>query len=89
MWTRRVELTYGAAIRNIRIHTHPLTARVVKQQYTEFGESNRPLAHAAMMVFDTALRKNAFLAGDLLLDGGYRVAEHAGFRAVYRRADTG
>lgn len=64
MWTRRVELTYGAAIRNIWIHTHPLTARVVKQQYTEFGESNRPLAHAAMMVFDTALRKNAFLAGD-------------------------
>lgn len=64
MWTRRVELTYGAAIRNIWIHTHPLTARVVKQQYTEFGESNRPLAHAAMMTFDAALRKTAFLAGD-------------------------
>ena len=64
MWTRRVELNYGAAIRNIWIHTHPLTARVVKQQFTEFGESNRPLAHAAMMVFDTALRKTAFLAGD-------------------------
>lgn len=64
MWTRRVELNYGAAIRNIWIHTHPLTARVVKQQFTEFGESNRPLAHAAMMVFDTALRKTAFLAGN-------------------------
>lgn len=64
MWTRRVELNYGAAIRNIWIHTHPLTARVVKQQFTEFGESNRPLAHAAMMVFDAALRKTAFLAGD-------------------------
>lgn len=64
MWTRRVELTYGAAIRNIWIHTHPLTARVVKQQYTEFGESNRPLAYAAMMMFDAALRKTAFLAGD-------------------------
>jgi glutathione S-transferase len=64
MWMRRVELTYGSAIRNIWIHTHPLTARVVKQQYTEFGESNRPLAHAAMMVFDTALRKTAYLAGD-------------------------
>lgn len=64
MWTRRVEFNFGAAIRNIWIHTHPLTARVVKQQYTEFGESNRPLAHAAMMTFDAALRKTAFLAGD-------------------------
>ena len=64
MWIRRVELTLMMPIANIWRHSHPFTARVVKPQYKEFGESNRPLAHAAMMVFDTALRKNAFLAGD-------------------------
>ncbi|HEV7234115.1 MAG TPA: glutathione S-transferase family protein [Sphingorhabdus sp.] len=64
MWIRRVELNFGAAIRNIWIHTHPLTARVVKHQYTDFGESNRPLAETAMRSFDKALSKTVFLAGD-------------------------
>jgi glutathione S-transferase len=64
MWTRRVEFTLGAALRQIWIHTHPLTARVVKQQFTEFGESNRPLAAAAMAMFDTALADRPFLAGN-------------------------
>jgi glutathione S-transferase len=63
MWIRRVELNFGAAIRNIWIHTHPLTARVVKHQYTDFGESNRPLAEAAMRTFDAALANSPFLAG--------------------------
>ena len=64
MWTRRVEFTLGAALRQIWIHTHPLTARVVKRQFTEFGESNRPLAAAALTMFDTALSARPFLAGD-------------------------
>ena len=64
MWTRRVEFTLGAAVRQIWIHTHPLTARVVKQQFTEFGETNRPLAVAALAMFDAALRARPFLAGD-------------------------
>jgi glutathione S-transferase len=63
MWMRRVELNFGAAIRNIWVHTHPLTARVVKHQYTDFGESNRPLADAAMRNLDVALSKTPFLAG--------------------------
>ncbi|MBL0923531.1 MAG: glutathione S-transferase family protein [Sphingomonadaceae bacterium] len=63
MWLRRVELGFGMAIRNIWVHTHKLTARVVKQQYTDFGESNRPLAYAAMKTFDAALSKTPFLAG--------------------------
>ncbi len=64
MWLRRVDLNFGITIRNIWIHTHPLTARVVKQQYTDFGESNRPLADAAMMTFAAALSKTPFLAGN-------------------------
>ncbi len=64
MWTRRVEFTLGAALRQIWIHTHPLTARVVKQQFTEFGESNRPLADAALTMLDAALAERPYLAGD-------------------------
>lgn len=64
MWTRRVEFTLGAALRHIWVHTHPLTARVVKQQFTEFGESNRPMAAAALAMFDKALAARPFLAGD-------------------------
>lgn len=64
MWTRRVEFTLGAALRQIWVHTHPLTARVVKQQFTEFGESNRPLADAALAMLDAALAERPYLAGD-------------------------
>ena len=64
MWIRRVEFTLMNPVGQVWMHTHPFTARVVVPQFTEFGESNRPLAHAAMMVFDTALRKTRFLAGD-------------------------
>ena len=64
MWTRRVEFTLGAALRQIWVHTHPLTARVVKQQFTEFGESNRPIADAALTMLDVALAERPYLAGD-------------------------
>jgi glutathione S-transferase len=64
MWIRRAEFTLGAAVRNIWVHTHPLTAQVVKHQYTDFGESNRPLADSALRNFNAALSARSFLAGD-------------------------
>ncbi len=64
MWVRRVEFTLMQAIGQIWAHTHPFTARVVVPQYTEFGESNRPKALAAMKRFDAALADGGFLAGD-------------------------
>ncbi len=64
MWIRRVEFTLMNPIGQIWMHTHPFTARVVVPQYTEFGESNRPKALAAMKRFDEALRGTEFLAGE-------------------------
>lgn len=64
MWVRRVEFTLMNPIGQIWMHTHPFTARVVVPQYTEFGESNRPKALAAMKRFDDALQDREFLAGD-------------------------
>ncbi len=64
MWLRRVEFTLMNAVGQIWAHTHPFTARVVVPQYTEFGESNRPKALAAMTRIDEALQLAPFLAGD-------------------------
>ncbi len=64
MWMRRVELTLMMPIANIWRHSHPFTARVVKPQYKEFGESNRPHAVAAMRRFDAVLEGSVYLAGD-------------------------
>lgn len=70
MWTRRVEMALMNLIGQIWMHTHPFTARVVVPQYTEFGESNRPKALAAMKRIDEALQGREFLAGD-----GYSMAD--------------
>ena len=52
---RRTELRLMTPIANVWVHTHPLTARVVPHQYTEFGESNRPRIDHVMREFDTVL----------------------------------
>ena len=64
MWIRRVELTLMMPIANIWRHSHPFTARVVKPQYKEFGESNRPHAQAAMRRFDQVFEGSEYLAGE-------------------------
>ncbi len=64
MWVRRVEFTLMHAVGQVWMHTHPFTARVVVPQYTEFGESNRPKALAAMKRIDAVLQRREFLAGD-------------------------
>lgn len=64
MWIRRVEFTLMNPVGQVWMHTHPFTARVVVPQFTEFGESNRPKALAAMKRFDEILTDRPFLAGD-------------------------
>ena len=63
MWVRRVELRLMVPVGMVWMHTHPFTARVVVPQYTEFGESNRPRAIAAMRYFDESLAGRNWLAG--------------------------
>ena len=64
MWTRRVELRLMIPLSMVWAHTHPFTARVVKPQYTEFGESQRPRVVAAMREFDRALEGREWLDGE-------------------------
>jgi glutathione S-transferase len=64
MWTRRVELRLMNPLAMVWAHTHPFTARVVKPQYTEFGESQRPRVVSAMKEFDRALAGREWLDGE-------------------------
>lgn len=64
MWTRRVELRLMTPLAMVWAHTHPFTARVVKPQYKEFGESQRPRVVAAMREFDRALEGREWLDGE-------------------------
>jgi glutathione S-transferase len=63
MWIRRVEFMLMNPVAHIWMHSHPFTARVVVPQYTDFGESNRPKALAAMKRLDNALQDKMFIAG--------------------------
>lgn len=63
MWMRRVEFTLMMPVGNIWAHTHPFTARVVKPQYKDFGESNRPRVDGALRRFDKVFEGSEYLAG--------------------------
>ena len=69
-WIRRVELRLMTPLALVWQHTHPFTARVVKPQYTEFGESQRPRVVAALREFDAALQSRDWLDGK-----GYSMAD--------------
>ena len=64
MWTRRAELRLMNPLSMVWAHTHPFTARVVKPQYKEFGESQKPRVLAAMAEFDRALTGREWLDGE-------------------------
>ena len=64
MWIRRIEMRLMTPVGMIWAHTHPFTARVMPKQYTDFGDSNRPLVDRALGVFDKALRETPFIAGE-------------------------
>jgi len=63
MWLRRTELRLMVPLGNVWVHTHPLTARVVRQRFPEFGESQKSRVHAAMREFDAALADREWLDG--------------------------
>jgi len=64
MWVRRIELRLMVPVGMIWAHTHPFTARVMPHQYTDFGESNRPLVERALRMCDAALGETPFVAGE-------------------------
>lgn len=63
MWVRRVEMRLMIPVGMVWMHTHPFTARVVKPQFPDFGETQRKRALVVMREFDTALADRQWLAG--------------------------
>ena len=63
MWIRRAELRLMTPLAGVWMHTHPFTARVVKPQYTDYGESQKPRVLAAMKEFDRVLAERDWLDG--------------------------
>ncbi|MDB5675275.1 MAG: glutathione S-transferase [Sphingomonas bacterium] len=63
MWIRRVEMRLSIPIGAVWMHTHPFTARVVKPQFPEYGETQRLRALAVMGEFDRTLDGQEFLDG--------------------------
>jgi glutathione S-transferase len=66
MWIRRTEFALGGPVRNYWVNVHPFTAQVVPERFEDFGKASVPHAMAAMAVFDAALAKSAFIAGERL-----------------------
>lgn len=64
MWIRRAELGLGSAVRQIWVHTHPITASLGIHQYEDFGESNRPIAEREMRALDARLTNRDWIVGD-------------------------
>jgi glutathione S-transferase len=64
MWIRRAEFMLFMPVGAVWVHTHPLTAAVVPERFTDYGESNRPRAIAGMKMCDEALTRTAYLASD-------------------------
>lgn len=63
MWLRRAEMRLMIPVGMVWMHTHPFTARVVKPQFPEFGETQRKRALTVMREFDAALADRQWLAG--------------------------
>ncbi|MEO9131957.1 MAG: glutathione S-transferase family protein [Sphingomonas sp.] len=70
MWQRRAEMRLMVPLGMVWLHTHPFTARIVKPQYTAYGDGQRPRVIAAMGEFDRALEEREFLDGK-----GYSMAD--------------
>lgn len=69
MWTRRIELQIGTPVGMYWRHAHPLLAKYVVPQYTEFGESNRGHFERGLKWFDQSLAGKDYIAG------GYSIAD--------------
>ena len=73
-WIRRAEFMLMMPVGQVWRHAHPFTARVVKPQYTAFGESNRAPALAAMRRIDGVLAGQS-ANGGFLVGSGFSMAD--------------
>ena len=70
MWQRRIELNLSAAVGQVWIHTHPITAALFKRNpqlgldpQPEWGEFNRRRARSQLAFLNESLDGTEFIAG--------------------------
>jgi glutathione S-transferase len=61
MWTRRIELSFGAPVGQYWRHAHPYTAQLIAQ-FIEFGQSNQAIYNTNQEWLDSELKGREFVA---------------------------
>lgn len=64
MWNRRAELNFLLPVTQYFRHLHPAMAELEKPQVAAWAEANKPRAAQIIHIFDEALKRTPFLAGD-------------------------
>ncbi len=64
MWNRRAELNFAFSVAQVFRHLHPAMAELEKPQVPAWAEANKPRVAEIIAIFDHALGKTRFLAGD-------------------------
>ncbi|MGO9547131.1 MAG: glutathione S-transferase family protein [Rhodomicrobium sp.] len=64
MWNRRAELNYLFPAAQVFRHLHPSMREYEKPQIPAWAEANKPRVAEILHIFDEALGKTQFLAGD-------------------------
>lgn len=64
MWNRRAELNFSLPVAQVFRHLHPAMAELEKPQVPAWAEANKPRVASIIRIFDEALGKTQFLAGD-------------------------
>jgi glutathione S-transferase len=64
MWNRRAEINFLFPVAQVFRHLHPAMAELEKPQVPAWAEANRPRVAEIIGIFDQALAKTEFLAGD-------------------------
>jgi glutathione S-transferase len=64
MWNRRAEINFLFPVAQIFRHLHPSMAEYEKPQIPAWAEANRPRVDEIIRIFNEALKKTRFLAGD-------------------------
>ncbi len=64
MWNRRAEIDYFFAVAQVFRHLHPAMVELEKPQIPQWAEANKPRVARIVRIFDEALAKTQYLAGE-------------------------
>ncbi len=64
MWNRRAEMSFLFPAAQIFRHSHPAMAELETPQVPAWAEANKPRVASIIRIFDEALKKTQFLAGE-------------------------